>query len=95
MTKEPTSALPEKFEDFEKQMEKEAQPAAQSPKPSKKLQRPKLEDVKGVGGMEKTKWSGKDMWRCPKCHATTFDETESVVHKCKKIKSAGEEGLSD
>lgn len=96
MKDEPTSSLPEKFEDFEKQMEADkARAADKAPKASKKLERPKIEDVKGVGGMEKTLWSGVVMWRCPKCHATTFVEVESRVHKCKKIKFAAEEGLDD
>jgi hypothetical protein len=97
-----TSALPENFETFAEQMEpakpkrRRSTPAVKpkESKPSKK-KRPTAADVAGVGGMEKTKWAGMDMWRCKKCHGTTFKEAESRVHQCKQVKFADEEGLSD
>lgn len=52
-------------------------------------------DVPGVGGMVEKRWAGRRMWECPKCGATTFNEGESKVHKCKQVKYAEEEGLAD
>jgi hypothetical protein len=62
------------------------------PEPEKP-KRPTAADVPGVGGMRLTKWSGIPMWVCDKCHGTTFDEAESKVHQCKRMKYADEEGL--
>jgi hypothetical protein len=88
--------VPALTEDAEKPTRRRSMPAAK-PKdmPAPKKKRPTAEDVAGVGGMEKTKWSGVDMWRCPKCHATTFKEADSKVHKCKQARFADEEGLAD
>lgn len=35
-----------------------------------------------MGGMEKKKWAGKDMWECPRCGVTTFDQSEANTHTC-------------
>lgn len=125
----PVSALPEKFEVFERTMkaadamgmspEKMVQvtetiadafaPAEERPKrrrstpavkpkdmpePEKK-KRLTAADVPGVGGMVEKRWSGKPMFECPRCLATTFDAQQAKVHVCKKVKFADEEGLSD
>lgn len=63
--------------------------------PEPKKQRPRSEDVPGVGGMVETRWSGLPMWSCPKCRATTFKASEAKVHVCKKVRYADEEGLAD
>lgn len=60
-----------------------------------KPKRPSIDDVKDIGGMVEKRWSGLPMWQCPKCNGTTFDEAQSRVHQCKRIKYAGEEGLED
>jgi hypothetical protein len=77
MTKRPRKALdlPERFEDLA---------AKVAPPP------PPKEDVRPMGGMEKTKWAGVDMWRCPKCHATVWNEADARVHTCKRPKFADE-----
>lgn len=62
------------------------------PQPRK---RPSIEDVKDIGGMVEKRWSGVPMWQCPKCNGTTFNEAQSRVHKCKRIKYASEEGLEE
>lgn len=66
------------------------------PEPESKVEkprRPSIADVKGIGGMEATSWAGIPMWRCPKCHGTTFDEAQSLVHQCKAIRYADEADL--
>jgi len=41
-----------------------------------------------IGGMQETTWSGKPMWRCPNCRATTFDAKAAPLHTCKKVRMA-------
>lgn len=95
MGKEPISPLPEKFEDFEKQMtakkRRRSTPAVKPkdmPAPKKKLT---AEDVPGVGGMIEKRWSGIPMWECPRCLGTTFKAVEAKIHQCKQVRYAGEE----
>ena len=64
------------------------------PEPEKK-KRLTAADVPGVGGMVEKRWAGKPMWECPKCLGTTFNAGEAKVHRCKQVKYADEEGLSD
>lgn len=80
------SKLPESFEEFAEKVE-----AAAKPKPK----RPTAADVAGVGGMVEGKWSGIPIWTCQKCHGTTFNRTDSKVHKCKQARYADEEGLAE
>lgn len=43
-------------------------------------------------GMKKTKWSGREMWRCGNCRATTFDEATANTHTCKQVRYASDKG---
>jgi len=76
MARKAKSALPEKFEEFEKQMA--SVPVAE----------PKKADAKTIGGMEEGRWSGVPIWRCPQCHSTTFDAATARVHTCKEVRFA-------
>lgn len=51
---------------------------------------PEQAPPKPIGGMVETTWSGKSMWRCGDCHATTFVAGEAKVHVCKKPRNADE-----
>lgn len=71
--------LPERFEEFEKRMLPPAKPIP----------------ARIIGGMTETSWSGKRMWRCPMCRATTFDVGQSKVHECKTPRRADESPPTD
>lgn len=43
---------------------------------------PKQPKAKMMGGMEKRKWNGKDLWVCPRCGWDTFNEGDAKVHTC-------------
>ena len=82
---EQPSSLPEKFEDFAAQ---HPELNAAEPEPAAVAEKPKTQTI---GGMVETKWSGKRMFRCPRCGGTTFSEPESRVHQCKVPRFADEE----
>lgn len=70
-------------------------PAVKPAGMAEKKKRPTADDVEGVGGMVEKRWSGIQMWACPKCNGTTFNAQEAKIHKCKQVKYADEEGLAD
>lgn len=90
----PDSALPEKFEDFERNMDPaqkaKAMPKRRGAKPAAKAKPAAVKETKSLGGMEETRWSGVPMWRCPRCRGTTFDRGEADIHICKTPKFATE-----
>lgn len=40
-------------------------------------------NVRLMGGMVERRWSGKRMWECRKCGATTFNPSEARTHTCR------------
>lgn len=91
MDDEPISPLPEKFEDFEARMKEEKPKRRSTPvKKTVDMQAPKKAGTKTIGGMEEKLWSGVPMWRCPRCHSTTFDAATARVHTCKEVRFADE-----
>lgn len=91
MEDDPILPLPEKFEDFAKRMEKPKRRSAPAKKPAD-MPEPKkaARSDKTIGGMEEKLWSGIPMWRCPRCHSTTFDAATARVHTCKEVRFADE-----
>lgn len=56
-------------------------------KPEEMKAEPKTAQPRSIGMVPGT-WSGLPMWRCSRCHATTFKESDAKVHTCPQIRYA-------